>query len=184
VLDIRVSQFGGVVAEPAGQVGGEVDVSGRSQVVARHRERFQSARPLVRNAVPGLACQQEGMAALASVRGRDDLAPGLPPGRRDAVDRLGRELGPVREHDHGGLGVCRQCSETATQRRAGTPSPVGAPNGLRGRVDGVRAQNDDDAVDGARSHALEDGLEQEMLLRGAEPSRSACSQNDGCDVQD
>jgi len=47
------------------------------------------------------------MAALAAVaRGDDRLAP-LVPRRDHALDRLGREVGTVGEHDHGGFGVER-----------------------------------------------------------------------------
>ena len=45
----------------------------------------------------------------------------------------------------------------------------------------MRAENDHDLVDAARAHALEDGLEQEALLRRAEPRRGPCCENDGGD---
>lgn len=45
------------------------------------------------------------MAAIASVRGRDDLSGAATPGSHDAVDRRGREVGPVGEDDDGTLDV-------------------------------------------------------------------------------
>jgi hypothetical protein len=55
------------------------------------------------------------MAAVAGVARCHERAVRLAPGRDDAVDRLGREVRPVGEHDDGRLDVGPERSERAAQ---------------------------------------------------------------------
>ena len=89
----------------------------------------------------------------AAVGGRDDVAAVLAPGGDDPVDRPRVELGPVRERDERRLRLRRQRREPAAQRGPGPELPVRAAHGRRIRLDIVRAEHDEDAVERRSSRA-------------------------------
>ena len=116
------------------------------------------------------------MAALAAVARGDDRLALLAPRRDHALDRLGREVGPVGEHDHGGL--CVQRGQAAAEGGSGASLPVGAADDLRVGLDVVRAEDDDDVLDGGAPEPLEDLRKQETLLRRAVARRRPGGQDD------
>lgn len=119
------------------------------------------------------------MAALAAVARGDDRLVSLAPGRDHALDRRGREVGPVGEHDDGGLGV--EGGQAAAERGPGAPLPVGAGDDSRVGLDLVRAEDDHDVLDGGAPEPLEDLRQEEALLRRAEPRGGARCEDDGRD---
>jgi hypothetical protein len=119
------------------------------------------------------------VAALAAVaRGDDGLAP-FAPGRDHALDRVGREVGPVGEHDEGGLRVER--GQAAAKGGSGALLPVGAADDARVGLDVVRAEDDDDVLDCGAPEPVQDLWEKEALLRGAEARGGARRKDDGRD---
>jgi hypothetical protein len=119
------------------------------------------------------------VAALAAVaRGDDRLAP-LAPRRDHALDRLGREVRPVGEHDEGSLGVQR--GETAAQGGSGAPLPVGAADDARVGLDVVGAEDDDGLLDGGASEPIQDLGQKQALFRRAESACRARREDDACD---
>jgi len=63
----------------------------------------------------------------AAVARGDEVAAVLgPPGGDNALDRFGREIGAVGQHDNGCFGIAPEGSEAATKRRAGPALPVPA----------------------------------------------------------
>ena len=119
------------------------------------------------------------MAALAAVARGDDRLALVAPRRDHALDRLGREVGPVGEHDHGGL--CVQRGQAAAEGGSGAALPLGAADDARVGLDVVRAEDDDDVLDGGVPEPLEDLRKQETLLRRAEAGGGACGEDDGRD---
>jgi hypothetical protein len=93
------------------------------------------------------------VAALAAVARDDDRLVPLAPGRDHALDRLGREVRAVGEHDHGGLGVER--GEAAAERGSRPSLPLGAVDDACIGLDVVGAEDDHDLVDGSASEASE-----------------------------
>lgn len=116
------------------------------------------------------------MATLAAVARGDDRLTVLAPGRDHALDRLGREVGPVGEDDHRGLGIAP--GQAATERGSRAALPLGAADHARVDLDLVRAEDDDDLVHRGASKALQDFREKESLLRGAEARRGARCEDD------
>jgi hypothetical protein len=119
------------------------------------------------------------VAALAAVARGDDRLALLAPCGDHALDRLGGEIGPVGEHDDGGLGVQR--GEAAAERGSRASLPLGAVDDVRVGLDAVRAEDDDDLVDRGAPKPLQDLREKETLLRGTEAGRGARGENDGAD---
>ena len=119
------------------------------------------------------------MAALAAVARGDDRLALLAPRRDHALDRLGREVGPVGEHDHGGLRVER--GQAAAKGGARASLPVRAADDARVGLDVVRAEDDHDLGYGGTPEPLQDLGQEELLLRRAEAACRACSQDDACD---
>jgi hypothetical protein len=119
------------------------------------------------------------MPSLAAVARRDDRLPALPPGGDHAVDRRGREIGSVREHDHRRFGG--KAFEAAAERGPGTPLPLGAADDGRVRVDVVGAEDDEHVVHRATANALEHLGQEQLLLRRAEARGGACGEDDGGD---
>ena len=119
------------------------------------------------------------MTARAAVARGDDPLALLAPRRDHALDRLRREVGPVGEHDHGGLGVER--GQAAAEGGSGASLPVGAADDARVGLDVVRAEDDDDVLDGGAPEPLQDLGQEELLLRRAEAACRACSEDDACD---
>src|SRR5688572_30912918 len=106
------------------------------------------------------------MAADAAVARRDERIAALAPRREHTLDRRRGEVGAVREHDHGRLDAVVERGETAAERRARPALPVRAVDRALERV---RSRDDDDLIDSRQP--LEDGGEEEALLRRAEPRR-------------
>ena len=84
--------------------------------------------------------------------------------RDHPVDRLRREIGPVAEHHHGGLGLRWKRAEAAAQRRAGPAFPLRASDAACAGLDVVCAEDDQDVVDRAPPDRVQDGLEEDALL--------------------
>ena len=92
------------------------------------------------------------MAALAAVaRGHDRLA-SLAPGSDHALDRFGRKVRAVREHDHRGLGVER--GQAAAEGGSRPALPVRAKDDACVRLHLVGADDDDHVVDRRPPEAL------------------------------
>jgi len=119
------------------------------------------------------------VAALAAVARGDDRLSVLAPRGDHALDRLGREVGAVREHDDGGLGVER--GHAATERRPRPSLPVGTADDARVGVDVVGAEDDDDLVYGGAAESLQNLRKEEPLLRRAEPGSRARREDDARD---
>ena len=111
------------------------------------------------------------MAALTAVARGDDRLALLAPRRDHALHRLGREVGPVGEHDHDGLGVQR--GQAAAEGGSGAALPLWAADDARVGLDVVRAEDDDDLLHRGAPEPLQDLGEQDALLRGAEAGRRA-----------
>ena len=69
---------------------------------------------------------EQRVPADAAVGGRNDVAGPRAPGVDDPGHRFRREVGPVGEHDDGGLDLAAERSEPTAQRRPGPQRPVGA----------------------------------------------------------
>ena len=65
------------------------------------------------------------MASIAAVGGGDDLRAALAPDVDDAVDRRGREVGPVGEDDDGSFDLVSERAEAAAKRGAPSALPSG-----------------------------------------------------------
>ena len=119
----------------------------------------------------------------AAVGGRDPVAALSRQDDDDAVDRARVELGAVAEDDDGRLDVVTERGEAAAKRsaRARAPSPRTARRARWSRPRARRARRATSSIAAARANALEDGLEQQLLLRGAEARRRAGSEHDGGD---
>ncbi len=161
-----------------------VDVAGRAEVVARDEDGVECPCALVRNPAPGGAVEYDGMTALAPVARREDGASALAPSSDNPVDSCRRELRAVGEYDHRRLGLGRQRIQPAAERRSGTLLPIGAADDLCVRLHVVRAEHDQQVVDGARPpHPVEYRPEQDPLLRRAEPRRGPGREHDSPDAQ-
>ena len=119
------------------------------------------------------------MAALAAVARGDDRLAALTPRGDHALDRLRREVGAVREHDDGGLGVER--GQATAERRPRPSLPVGTADDARVGVDLVRPEDDDDLVYGGAAESLQNLRKEEPLLRRAEPGSRARREDDARD---
>jgi hypothetical protein len=120
--------------------------------------------------------EQHRVAALAAVARGDDRLSVLAPRRDHALDRLGREVGAVREHDDSGLGVER--GQAAAERRPRPSLPVGTADDARVGLDVVGAEDDDDVLDGRTSESLQDLRKEEPLFRRAEACGRSSGEND------
>jgi len=118
------------------------------------------------------------MEANASVGGGDHVRIARAPGRDDALDRLRREVRPVGEHDHSRLRLGGERAKAAPQRRADPELPLLAAHRAGIGLHVVRAEHDNDVVDGAAAEPGEDFGEEDPLLGGAEPRRGAGGQDD------
>jgi hypothetical protein len=94
------------------------------------------------------------VAALAAVARDDDRLAPLAPRSDHALDRLGREVRAVGEHDDGGLDV--EGGQTAAERGSRPLLPLRAAHDARVGLDVVGAQDDHDLVDRSASEASED----------------------------
>jgi len=119
------------------------------------------------------------VAALAAVARCDDRLVALAPGADHALDGLGREVGPVREHDHRGL--CLQRGEAAAEGGSGAAFPVGAADHARVGLDLVCAEDHDDLVHRSTPQPFQDGGQQDALLGEAEACRGSSRQDDSAD---
>ena len=126
--------------------------------------------------------EQDRVAAVAAVGGRDDLGAALPPDLEHAVDRGRRQVGPVAEDDDCSGRLGRERAQAATERGAAPALPVGAVDGRRRGGHVVRAEHDDRVRDRALPHPLEHRLEQDALLGAAEARRGARGQHHGCQL--
>ena len=178
---LRSSGLAPARLQPSRKVICNVDVSWEAQIVARHEDGAEAAGPVVGDEGPGAAGEHDGVAADAAVARRDDRLSPLARRGDDPIDRCRRELRAVDEHDDRRLDIRSERSQTAPERCARPELPVRAANDALARGDLVRAENDHDLVDAARAHALEDGLEQEALLRRAEARRGSGCKDDGGD---
>ena len=161
---------------------GSVDISWSPNVVARNQGRRHSPHALVGDVYPGRPGDEDGVAPLVPVGSRDDLAKTVAPGCQHALDGLGSEIGPVREHDDRRLRLRTQSGQAAAKRRPGAALPVGAVDDARSRrVEGVRADHDDDFVHWALPEPLEHPGKQETLLGTAEAGRRPRREDDGRD---
>jgi hypothetical protein len=113
------------------------------------------AKPFVRDVRPGRPVDDEGMAAVAGVARGDDRCAAASPGGDDTFDRGRVELGPVREHDHGGLHLWLERGQPAAERGTWPALPVRTGNGV---LELVRTGDDDDLIDA--SQPLEHGGEE------------------------
>jgi hypothetical protein len=119
------------------------------------------------------------VAALAAVaRGDDRLAP-LAPGCDHALDRLGREVRPVGEHDHRGLSVER--GQAAAEGGSGASLPVGAADDVRVGLHFVGTHDHDDFLYRGLPDPLQDLREEDPLFRGAETSGGSGGEDDARD---
>ena len=120
------------------------------------------------------------MQAHALVGRCDTLASRAAPDLDDPVDRPGIEARAVPEDDHGGLDLGAELGEAAAKRSPRSSLPLRAVHRARIGRDLVRSQHDDDVVDRrALPDALEDGVEQDRLLRRAEARRGSRCEHDG-----
>ena len=85
-----------------------------------------------------------------------------------AVDRLGREVGAVREQHDSRLSILRQRLEPAAQRRSHSALPLRAAHDRRVGAQLVGTFDDDDLVHGARPYGAQHVAEHEQLLRRPE----------------
>ena len=106
----------------------------------------------------------------AAVRRCHDVAAAASPRPDHPLDRLGRELGPVREHHDRGLHRVPERREPAAERRPRPALPLRAPDDSRVRLDLVRAEDDDDLPHGrGLPHAPD------HLAAGTRPASAATS---------
>ena len=88
-----------------------------------------------------------------------------------AVDGLGREVRPVAEDDDRGLGLLVERVQAAAQRSARPALPVATVDGRRARLDLVRTEDDEHAVDGAGRTRSSTGSSRSACL--GDPNRVA-----------
>ena len=116
------------------------------------------------------------MPALAAVARGDDRLALVAPGTDHALDRLGREVGAVGEHDHRGL--CVQRGQATAKGGARASLPVGAADDARVCLDVVRADHDDHLVHRRLPQPRQNLREEQPLLRRAEARRGARGKDD------
>lgn len=161
---------------------GSVDVSWSPKVVAGDKGCGQGPHALIGDASPGRPGDEDGMAARTLVGGGHDVAETAPPGRENALDRLGSEIGPVREHYDCGLRLRTEHGQATAERSAGAALPIGTVDDTRsGSVQVVRAGDDHDLVHRALPEPLEDPWKQKALLGAAEARRLPGREDDGGD---
>ena len=150
-----------------------VDVSWSPEIVTWYEARRQAPGALVGDSPPGRAREQHGMAALAAVARRDDRLAACAPLADHTLDCFRREVGAICKDDDRGCRVGRKRGEAAPERGSGALLPLGAVDDLRVRLDVVRAEDDEDVVDGCAPHPREHLREEHALLRRAEARRRA-----------
>jgi len=161
---------------------GSVDVSWSPNVVAGNEGGGQGSHALVRDVSPGRRGDDDGMAALALVGGCDHVAETAAPGVQHALDSLGSEVGPVREHHNRGLRLRAEGGQTTAERSTGAARPIGTVDDAHSRsVEAVGAGDDEDLVHRTLPKPLEDTGEQDALLGAAEAGRRPGSEDDGGD---
>jgi hypothetical protein len=172
------------VSEPLWEVIGKIDVAWRAEVVAGHEQRRQGTGALFGHVVPHGPREQHGVEAHASVGGRHHVGVALAPDLDYAIDGLGGEVGPVGEDDDCSRGSRRERAQAAAKRCSGTALPLGAVDDSRACIEGVRARHDDDVLDRTGIQPLENGVEEQALLRGAEARGGAGGEDDCVNVSD
>jgi len=174
--------FSVVGLQPSWEVIGKIDVSWRAEIVAGHEDGLQRTGAFVRNPSPRGASEHDRMAAYAAVGRGQHVASAFSPRFGDAVERFGREVGAVGQDDRRGGDLGAERGEPAAKRGAGAPLPVGAPDCARVGLDVVRAEHDDDLAERAgATDAREHFVEEELLLRRAEPRRGSGGEHYGGD---
>lgn len=118
------------------------------------------------------------MAAVALVCCRHDLGAALLPHLEDAVDRGGRQIRAVAQHDNRSFGFVSESLQPAPERGAAPALPLGAVDGSRRARHVVRSEHDNDVSDRALPHSLEHWLEEDRLLDVAEARRGARGEDD------
>ena len=98
---------------------------GCAEVVAGNEPHVEVAQAGVGDRLPLLAGDEQRVAALSAVGGRDERAAVGAPGGDHALDGFGREVGPVGENDDGGLDAAPSSSRPA--RRAMRPGRASSP---------------------------------------------------------
>src|SRR4029079_4222666 len=112
------------------------------------------------------AREQERVETDAAVGGRDTVGSFLPPDGHDAIDRSRIEPGAVAQHDDRRADLVTERCKTAPKRSTGPALPVRAVHDAFTCHDVVCAEHDDDIVDcSACAYTLQDGLEEQRLLR-------------------
>ena len=167
--------------QPLWNLVGAVDVSWSPEIVTWYEARRQASRALVGDSPPDRAREQRRVAALAAVARGDDGLAARAPLADHALDGLRREVRPIREDDDGGLRLGRQRGEAAAKRAARPLGPVGAADDARLGLDLVRAEHDDDVVDGGLMHPAQYFRQEHALLGRAEARRRSGRKDDSRD---
>jgi hypothetical protein len=156
-----------------------------AEVVARDERNRERSHSLVGDGCPGGPAKYEGMAAVSRVACCDDVSGALPPGAKDALDRLGSEIRAVREADDRRLRFCGERGEPAPKRDPRAALPVAAlDEASAARVELVCPGHDDHVVHRRLTEAGQHLGEEQALLRRAETACGSGGQDNPGDHSD